>query len=133
MQDFDRRRFRAIGFGLATVALGLGVRFVHVGLPWVVMKYGGSMLWAVMIFWIVSALVPQWPLMRIALLSGVVATAVEFFKLYHSPGIDAFRLTIAGKLLLGRVFSGWDIAAYWVDIAAGVALEAGIRQSRNQA
>jgi len=133
MRDLDRRRLRSIAFGLAIVALGLGVRFVHVGLPWVVMKYGGSMLWAVMIFWIVSALVPQWPLVRIAFLSGTVATMVEVFNLYRSPGMDAFRLTVAGKLMLGRVFSGWDIAAYWVAIAAGVALEAGIWRVRNQA
>jgi hypothetical protein len=60
-----------------------------------------------------------------------VATAVEVFKLYRSPGMDAFRLTLAGKLMLGRVFSGWDIAAYWVAIADGVALEVGIRRARS--
>jgi hypothetical protein len=47
--------------------------------------------------------------------------------------MDAFRLTLAGKLTLGRVFSGWDIAAYWVAIAAGMALEYGIRRTRNSA
>jgi len=129
----DRRRLRAIGFWLATIALGLGVRFLHLGLPWVVVKYGGSMLWAVMIFWIFSALIPRWPLMRIALLSGTVATAVEIFKLYRSPGMDAFRLTLAGKLTLGRVFSGWDIAAYWVAIAAGMAMEFAISRARSRA
>ena len=133
MREFERRRWRAVGFGLATVALGLGVRFLHLGLPWVVVKYGGSMLWAVMIFWIFSAVVPQWPLVRIALLSGAVATAVEIFKLYRSPGMDAFRLTLAGKLTLGRVFSGWDIAAYWVAIAGGLAWEAGMRQVGSRA
>jgi hypothetical protein len=133
MREFGWRRLRAVGFGLATVVLGLGVRFVQMGLPSVVVKYGGSMLWAVMIFWIFSALIPQWPLVRVALLSGVVATAVEVFKLYHSPGMDAFRLTVAGKVLLGRVFSGWDIAAYWVAIAVRMALEAGICKARSRA
>lgn len=133
MRGFERVRVRAIGFGLATVVLGLGVRFAHLGLPWVVVKYGGSILWAVMIFWIFSALVPQWPLLRIGLVSGTLATAVEIFKLYRSPGMDAFRLTLAGKVLLGRVFSGWDIAAYWIAIAGGIGLEAGIRRARNQA
>jgi hypothetical protein len=129
----DRRRWRSIGFGLATVALGLGCRFAHLGLPWIVVKYGGSMLWAVMIFWIFSALAPQWPLVRVALVAGAVATAVEVFKLYRTPRMDAFRLTVAGKLLLGRVFSGWDIAAYWVAIAGGLALEFGIRRARGRA
>jgi hypothetical protein len=44
MRDLDRRRLRSIAFGLATVALGLVIRFVHVGMPWVVVMYGGSML-----------------------------------------------------------------------------------------
>ena len=130
MREFERRRWRAVGFGLATVLLGLSIRFLHMGLPWVVVKYGGSMLWAVMIFWVFFALAPQWPVVRVGLLSGVVATGVEVFKLYRSPWMDAFRLTVVGKLMLGRVFSGWDIAAYWVAIAGGVALEAGFRRTR---
>src|SRR5271165_4059408 len=109
MREFERRRLISFGLALATVVLGLGVRFLHLGLPWVVVKYGGSMLWAVMIFWIFAALLTKWTLVRVALLSGIVATAVEVFKLYRSPGMDAFRLTLAGKLMLGRVFSGWDI------------------------
>jgi len=132
MREFERRRLRAVWFGLATVVLGLGVRFVHLGLPWIVVKYGGSMLWAVMIFWVFAALIPQWPSVRIGLLSGVVATGVEVFKLYRSPGMDAFRLTVVGKLMLGRFFSGWDIAAYWIAIAGGMALEVGISQARTR-
>jgi len=42
---------------------------------------------------------------------------VELSRLYHSPGLDAFRLTLAGKLLLGRVFSGWHFFVYWAAIA----------------
>ena len=137
MHALEKKRWRpnwmACGLGLVTIALGLGIRGLHVGLPWVVVKYGGSMLWALMIFFVGSALMPKWPLVRLALISGIVATAVEVFKLYRSPGMDAFRLTPAGKLLLGRVFSGWDIVAYWVAIAAGVAIEAGIRRSRTPA
>ena len=133
MREFERRRLISVGLALGAVVLGLGVRFLHLGLPWVVVKYGGSMLWAVLIFWIFSALIPQWPPVRVALLAGIVATAVEVFKLYRSPGMDAFRLTLAGKLMLGRVFSGWDIAAYWVAIAAGMALEVGILQAGKRA
>jgi hypothetical protein len=40
-----------------------------------------------------------------------------------APGIDAFRVTLAGKLLLGRFFSAWDIVAYWVAIAVAAALD----------
>ena len=128
MRDFNQRRFRAIAFGLATVALGLGIRFVHVGLPWVVMKYGGSMLWAMMIYWIVSALLPAVSLSLAGLVTGAVAAAIEFFKLYHSPWLDAFRLTLPGVLLIGRFFSYWDILAYWFGILAAVVLDWRIRR-----
>ena len=47
---------------LVTVIAGLAVRMAPLGLPAVVVKYGGSMLWAVMIYWIVSAALPRWRL-----------------------------------------------------------------------
>ena len=37
---------------LATVVAGLVLRLVPLGLPQAMTKYGGSMLWALMIYWI---------------------------------------------------------------------------------
>jgi hypothetical protein len=110
------------------MAAGLAVRMVPLGLPPFVVKYAGSMLWAVMIYWIVSTVFPRLNWVRAALVSGTVATAVEFFKLYHSQGMDAFRLTLPGILLLGRYFSVWDIVAYWVAISAGAAVDQRLRR-----
>jgi hypothetical protein len=62
-----------------------------------------------------------WPM--IALISAVIAVGVELFRLVHTPWLDAFRLTLAGALLLGRVFSLWDMLAYGVGIGLGVLLE----------
>jgi hypothetical protein len=55
---------------------------------------------------------------RKASIAGVISVGVEFFKLVHAPGLDAFRLTLAGKLVLGRFFGWWDIVAYLVAIGA---------------
>ena len=104
---------------LATVAAGLAVRFAPLGLPPFVVKYGGSTLWALMLYWIVSTLLFRWRLAAVALVTGVLATLVECIKLYHSPALDAFRHTLPGILLLGRIFSPWDILAYWLAILAG--------------
>ncbi|MGA2897740.1 MAG: DUF2809 domain-containing protein [Acidobacteriaceae bacterium] len=112
-----------------TVMVGLAVRMVPLGLPAVVVKYGGSMLWAVMIYWIVSTALPRWRLPVVALISGAIATAVEFFKLYHSPGMDAFRLTLPGIILLGRYFSVRDIVTYWVAISVAAWVDGGIRRA----
>lgn len=115
---------------LATIAAGLALRLTHVGLPFLVVKYGGSLLWAAMIYWIASTLCPRSPLVRTAILSAGIASTVEFFKLVHSPGLDAFRLTLPGILLLGRVFSPWDFAAYAVGIIAAASADRRLRPAR---
>jgi hypothetical protein len=85
-----------------------------------------------MIYWIVSSLLPLWRMFSVALLAGLLATTIEVFKLYHSPALDAFRLTIPGILLLGRIFSGWDIVAYLLAITAGAFVDSRIRSAGRQ-
>jgi hypothetical protein len=99
-----------------TLAAGLVWRFAPLGLPPLSHKYGGSMLWAIMVYWIAALLLPRWPPLHLALCAALIAAAVELFRLIHAPALDAFRLTLAGRLLLGRVFSLFDIAAYWLAI-----------------
>lgn len=111
----------------ATVTAGLTIRLVPMGLPDTLVKYGGSLLWAIMIYWIVSATRPRWMLTRAAFVSSVIALCVELFKLYHTPFLDAFRLTLLGKLLLGRVFSLWALLAYIVAIILGAFIDLAIR------
>ena len=118
---------------LATIASGLLVRFGPLGLPRFVVKYGGSMLWALVIYWIVSALLPLRRVWIVALVAGLVATSVEFLKLYHVPWLDSFRMTVPGILLLGRFFSVWDILAYWLAITVGSVLDGYLRGKRNLA
>src|ERR1039458_8790134 len=108
---------------------GLVIRFAHFGLPPAIVKYGGSMLWALMIYWIISAILPSLRLCAVALLTAGITTAVEFFKLYHASALDAFRMTLPGILLLGRFFSAWDILAYWIAIVVGVVVDRRIRAS----
>jgi hypothetical protein len=72
---------------LITIGGGLLIRFGPLGLPRFVVKYGGSVLWALMIYWIASTLLPRWPVVAVALLAGSVATSVEFLKLYTRLGL----------------------------------------------
>jgi Protein of unknown function (DUF2809) len=110
---------------LSIIALGLGLRGLgfSLGLPAVIVKYGGSVLWAAMVFFLVAisgASLPRW---RIAAIAVAIAVSVELFRLVHTPSLDAFRLTLAGALLLGRIFSLWNLLAYGVGIALGVAID----------
>ena len=104
--------------GLALRKFGLGL-----GLPSVLVKYGGSMLWGTMVFFLVAIAVPSRSRWRMALISALLAVCVELFRLVHTPWLDDFRLTTAGALLLGRVFSPWNMLAYGAGIALGVLLD----------
>ena len=110
---------------ILTIVCGLGLRRfgLGVGLPALVVKYGGSMLWGTMVFILVTLAAPNLSRARVALSAAAIAVAVELFRLVHAPWLDAFRLTLAGALLLGRIFSGWDLLAYGVGILFAVGLD----------
>ncbi len=122
-----RRLPLSVALLLGTVIAGLTVRFVPLGLPPPLVKYGGSTLWALMIYWVVSSLFPSWRIGTIALLAATLATAIEFLKLFHSPPLDAFRHTLPGIVLLGRFFSVWDLIAYWLAISIGALVDRRLR------
>jgi len=107
---------------LVVIACGLSLRWYGfpLGLPAFVVKYGGSLLWATMVFLLVGVLLPGMSWSRLAAIAVAIAIAVEFSRLVHAPWLDAFRLTTAGALLLGRIFSLWNLVAYGVGIAFGV-------------
>lgn len=110
---------------LFVIALGLAIRrFGYaVDLPFVVVKYGGSALWGAMVYLLLAFLFARLRPATIAVIALFVAICVELFRLYHTPWLDAFRLTTAGALLLGRVFSFWNMLAYAIGIAAACAFD----------
>lgn len=119
-------RIRRLGIALAIIACGLGLRLggYEIGLPYFLVKYGGSTLWGAMVFFLIAMLLPRQPLGRLAILAIVIAALTEFSRLYHTPWLDEFRLTLAGALLLGRIFSWWNIVAYGLGIALAALFEA---------
>uniref|UniRef100_UPI0038F81831 ribosomal maturation YjgA family protein n=2 Tax=Bacteria TaxID=2 RepID=UPI0038F81831 len=73
------------------------------GLPAFAVKYGGSLLWATMVFLLVGVLLPRLSQTRNAAIAMVIAVVIELSRLVHLPWLDAFRPTTAGALLLGRI------------------------------
>lgn len=110
---------------LSVIILGLALRGygLGLGLPAFIVKYGGSMLWATMVFFLVAMAAPDRSRWSIAAISATIAVCVELFRLVHAPWLDAFRLTTAGALLLGRIFSPWNMLAYGVGIMLGAWLD----------
>jgi hypothetical protein len=113
------------GLALVVIACGLSLRWFGfpLGLPAFVVKYGGSLLWATMVFLLVGALLSRLDRTQIAAIATVIAVLVELSRLVHAPWLDAFRLTTAGALLLGRIFSLWNVVAYVAGIVVGAWLD----------
>lgn len=116
-----RSRLVTIALLVAIIASGLLLRRFgpSAGLPFVVVKYGGSLLWGTMVYVVLTVAASHRRATHLALLAGLIAASVEFSRLYHTPWLDAFRLTTAGALLLGRVFSLWNLVAYGLGILLG--------------
>ena len=127
--DGDRAQWRFLavraGLCLAIIIGGLALRGFGfgLGLPGFVVKYGGSLLWGTMVFFLVALAASRLSRRNVALISAGIAVCVELLRLVHAPWLDAFRLTLAGALLLGRIFSGWNMLAYGIGIALGMGLD----------
>ena len=117
-----QRSLIRVALALAVIACGLSLRWYGfpLGLPAFVVKYGGSLLWATMVFLLAGVLLPLTTRSQLAAIAMVIAIVVEFSRLVHTPWLDAFRLTTAGALLLGRIFALWNVVAYAVGIAFAV-------------
>lgn len=119
-----------LGAALAVMLCGLVWRLVPMGLPGFYLKYGGSVLWGAMVLLLVGTATGgnrRWWVAPLA--AAGIALASELFRLYHAPALDAFRTTLAGALLLGRVFSGWNLVAYVLGIALALPLHQWITQA----
>jgi hypothetical protein len=117
------RSITSLIFLIITIPMGLAVRLLPLHLPWFLYKYLGSALWAVALYWFLAALLPQLRSRAIATIAILIATLLELSRLVPIDPIDAFRLTFAGKILLGRYFSIKNIIAYALAIAFTTALD----------
>src|SRR5271166_5767196 len=112
----------------AIVVIAGGVLLRRYGLahkiPVFYVKYGGSALWAAMVYFVVALLLRSRPQRQILFIAALVCALVEVSKLSHTPALDVLRLTPVGAWLLGRIFSGWNFLAYAVGLAVAFGLDA---------
>ena len=128
MPSPQTRRLGLLAAILIVIAAGIGVRLLPIGLPREVVKYAGSVLWGAMVYGLVALVRPTAATGRLAAVALALAVLVELFRLVHTPELDAFRRTLAGQLLLGRIFSVWNVVAYAVGIGLAAGLDAGTRR-----
>jgi hypothetical protein len=71
----------------------------------------------------IAFLLPNTRPIILATLACLFALAVEFSRLIPSTTLEAFRETLAGRLILGSIFSPRNIVAYWLAIFAAALLD----------
>jgi len=118
-----RRSITSLIFLLITIPIGLAVRFLPLHLPWLLYKYLGSALWAAALYWFLATLLPKLRPRTLAALAITIATLLELTRLIPIAPLDAFRLTLPGRILLGRYFSLKNIAAYIVAVTLTAAFD----------
>ncbi|MGN7123606.1 DUF2809 domain-containing protein [Methylorubrum thiocyanatum] len=128
MPSPQTRRLALLAAILIVIAAGIGVRLLPLGLPREVVKYAGSVLWGAMVYGLLALVRPTAATGRLAAVALALAVLVELFRLVHTSELDAFRRTLAGQLLLGRIFSVWNVVAYAVGIGLAAGLDAGTRR-----
>ena len=112
----SRRRLICLAIMLLLIPLGFVCRFVPIGLPYVIVKYGGSFLWASTVYWFIGYFLARQKPLTLALISVVITAAIEFLKRVQSSTLENIRNTFFGIIILGRYFSYTDIAVYWIAI-----------------
>lgn len=119
------QRSRLLYVILAALVMGSGLlwRSRFLTLPPIATKYGGDLLWALLIFCGFAFVFRRASAMRLALLALGFSWVIEFSQLYHAEWIDRIRATRLGSLVLGSTFNWPDLLAYAAGIAAGVLLD----------
>ncbi len=89
----------------------------------------GDALWAMMVAWLVNALLgPRRPGARWLAAMGICAT-VELSQCLDWPWLVAARSHRFGALVLGHAFSVHDLLLYALGCCAVAALDAGLRRA----
>lgn len=113
-----------IALALATIAVGLLVHEQGTALGPVARDVLSDALWAAMIVWWVSALVPGARLGVRSAIAYAICAGVEVSQLFHTPALDAIRSTTAGQLVLGSGFDARDLASYALGVICAALLDA---------
>lgn len=120
-----RSRLRLSALAVATIATGLATRRVPAAFPEVLATFGGDVLWATLMYWLLAWLRPSAAAPRLACAAGLAALAVECSQLLHPAWLVALRAHRIGALVLGQGFLWSDLTCYAVGIGLAWALDRG--------
>jgi hypothetical protein len=112
-----RNRYHYILAVVMIILIGLPTRMDILPLPTPVLKYGGGILWAAMIYLMLAVVFSQAAPRALWLGAVVIACGIEFSQLYQTEALTAFRATLLGRLTIGSGFSWADVISYIVGVS----------------
>lgn len=123
------RRGTTLALAAVTIAVGLLVHFHGGFLGPTARDMLGDALWAMMIFWLISAIAGSTRLATRAAVAYGLCVLVELSQLLHSPALDTLRATLLGHLVFGSGFDPRDLISYGLGIGGAVAIEKGLARA----
>ncbi|MBW8687014.1 ribosomal maturation YjgA family protein [Chitinophaga rhizophila] len=97
---------------LLTIPLGLATRRYTHYFPSIVSIYGGDVLYAACLFFLLRFLFPATELLKIGVICYLGCIVIELLQLYKAPWIVALRHTFPFGLILGFDFALSDCICY---------------------
>ena len=114
-----KQRLIYLAIALLTIMTGLLARHRQDLLPDIINLYLGDVLYAFMMYYLISFLQPHTKSMHRAVIALVICYIIEAFQLVEAPWATALRTTILGRLVLGSGFLWSDLLAYFIGIVLG--------------
>jgi len=125
-----RRRISYFALALATIVVGLVIHLGGEPLGATARDILGDAVWASMIVWLISAIVPGARLVARCAVAYAICVLVEVSQLYRTPTLDALRQTQIGHLVLGSGFDPRDLVSYALGVAGAMVVSSLIRGDR---
>ena len=119
----NRNRFNYLIYSILTMGFGLASRKYQAYLPYIIGKYSGDILWALMVFFMIGFLFKRESIMKVSIIALLFSFGIEISQLYNAPWIDLIRKTLIGRLVLGQGFLWSDLICYTFGIFIGVIIE----------
>ena len=127
-----RLRVLYFPFILLAFVAGLTTHVLKRHLPGFVGENLPDTMWALWVFLMIAFIWPRVGTVRAAGYALLFAYLTEFSQIYHAPGLDRFRATTIGHLILGDTFQWSDLGCYTVGILTGAALDVWLRHRYRQ-
>jgi Protein of unknown function (DUF2809) len=108
---------------LLTITAGLASRRWPDLQPDWVARYGGDILWATMVFWLLALGYVRARTLVLGVATLGIAWTVEVSQLIHLPWLDTLRASRAGGLILGQGFLWSDLWCYVVGAGIAIAVD----------